>query len=89
MISQGGHKPWSRDSTEVGTAMLLPQGWRWGGSEASMNGPQHVPLESWVAQDSPREDEKEKLELSFLSIFTKKKKLTFISIWIKSKSYTS
>lgn len=52
-----------------------------------MNRPQHVPLESWVAQDSPREDEKEKLELLFLSIFTKK--LTFISIWIKSKSYTS
>lgn len=68
--------------------MLLPQGWRWGGSEASMNRPQHVPLGSWVAQDSPRKNEKEKLELSFLSSFTKKK-LTFISIWIKSKSYTS
>lgn len=54
-----------------------------------MNRPQHVPLGSLVAQDSPREDEKEKLELSFLSIFTKKKKLTFINIWIKSKSYTS
>lgn len=54
-----------------------------------MSRPQHLPLELWVAQDSPQEDEKERLERLFLLILTKKMKLTFISIWIKSKSYTS
>lgn len=82
--------PWSSDPAETVSLMFLSQSRSLGESEARTARHQPLPLESWVAQEGPLEDEKEKLELLFLFIFIKERKLTFISrIWIKRKSYTS